>query len=115
MNRLTLPKVRNAQPREHSYKLADGLGLALLVEASGAKLWRFRFRYGGKESMLSLGRWPEVSIADARRLRDEARTKLREGINPASAKREARIAREVASGNTFRAVAQDWIEANRNV
>lgn len=114
MNRLTLPKVRNAQPHEHSYKLADGLGLTLLVESSGAKLWRFRYRYGGRENMISFGRWPEVSIADARRLRDEARMKLRDGINPSAARRQARLEREVSSGNTFAAVATDWIEANRN-
>ncbi|HEU4856918.1 MAG TPA: integrase arm-type DNA-binding domain-containing protein, partial [Rhodanobacteraceae bacterium] len=111
---LTLPKVKNAKPRGKPYKLADGMGLALLVEPTGAKLWRFRFRYGGKESMISFGAWPEVSIAEARAKRDDARAKLREGVNPAAAKRQARIEREVASGNTFRAVAKDWIDANKN-
>jgi integrase len=111
---LTLPAVKNAKPRGKPYKLADGMGLSLLVEPTGAKLWRFRFRYGGKESMISFGAWPEVSIADARAQRDDARTKLREGVNPAAARRQARIERVVTSGNTFRAVAADWIEANRN-
>ena len=114
VNLLTLPAVRNARPRATAYKLADGLGLALLVEPSGAKLWRFRFRYAGKESMMSFGGWPEVSIADARRQRDDARAKLREGVSPSAAKRQARIEREVSSRNTFGAVAEDWIEANRN-
>ena len=111
---LTLPKVKNAKPRGKPYKLADGMGLSLLVEPTGAKLWRFRFRYGGKESMISFGSWPEVSIAEARAKRDDARTKLREGVNPSTARRQARIEREVASGNTFRAVAKDWIDANKN-
>lgn len=111
---LTLPAVKNAKPRGKPYKLADGMGLALLVEPTGAKLWRFRFRYGGKESMVSFGAWPEVSIADARGQRDDARRQLREGINPSASRKLARIEREVASGNTFRAVAADWIEANRN-
>ena len=111
---LTLPAVKNAKPRGKPYKLADGMGLSLLVEPTGAKLWRFRFRYGGKESMVSFGAWPEVSIADARAQRDDARRQLREGINPSASRKLARIEREVASGNTFRAVAADWIEANRN-
>lgn len=111
---LTLPAVKNAKPRGKPYKLADGMGLSLLVEPTGAKLWRFRFRYGGKESMVSFGGWPEVSIADARAQRDDARRQLREGINPSTSRKLARIEREVASGNTFRAVAADWIEANRN-
>lgn len=97
-----------------AYKLTDGMGLTLLVESSGSKLWRFRYRYAGKENMLGLGRWPEVSIAEARQLRDEARAKLRQGVNPSAAKREARIAAVVASRNTFAGVAADWIEANRN-
>lgn len=111
---LTLPKVKNAKPLAKPYKLADGAGMSLLVEPTGAKLWRFRYRYGGRESMISFGAWPEVSIATARALRDEARAKLREGVNPSTARRQARIERVVASGNTFRAVAKDWIEANRN-
>ncbi|HET7561690.1 MAG TPA: integrase arm-type DNA-binding domain-containing protein [Rhodanobacteraceae bacterium] len=111
---LTLPAVKNARPRTKPYKLADGMGLSLLVEPTGAKLWRYRFRYGGKESMLSFGAWPEVSIADARAQRDDARRQLREGVNPSAARKHARIEREVASGNTFHAVAADWIEANKN-
>lgn len=114
MNRLTLPTVRNAKARKAAYKLADGAGLTLLVVPTGMKLWRFRYRYAGKEGMLGFGRWPEVSIAEARQLRDEARTKLRQGVNPSAARREARIAAVVKSRNTFAGVAADWIDANRN-
>ena len=114
MNRLSVPAVTKAKPRGKPYKLADGMGLALLVEPTGAKLWRFRYRYGGKETMLSLGRFPEVSLADARIARDKARAQLREGVNPSTSRRQARIERAVASGNTFRAVAAEWVEANKN-
>lgn len=107
---LTQARVKNAKPGKH----ADGGGLTLLVDARGTRLWRFRYRYAGKENTLGFGKWPEVSIADARRLRDEARAKLRNGINPSAAKREARAAAEVASRNTFAAVAEDWVEANRS-
>ena len=110
MNHLTLPAVKNAKPGKH----ADGNGLTLLVTTTGAKLWRFRYRYGGKENMLSLGQFPEVSIAEARNRRDEARAKLRNGINPSAAKREARAARIVSARNSFAAVAAEWIEKNRN-
>ena len=110
---LTLPKIKNAKPTERPYKLADGQGLTLLVKPDGAKSWRFRYRYGGKENMLGFGNWPEVSIAEAREQRDAARAQLRSGVDPAGARRETRVARELASANTFEAVAEDWIETNR--
>lgn len=110
---LTLPKIKNAKPSERPYKLADGQGLTLLVKPDGAKSWRFRYRFAGKENMLGFGNWPEVSLAEAREQRDAARAQLRSGIDPAGARRETRIAREVASSNTFAAVAADWLETNR--
>ena len=110
---LTLPKIKNAKPSERPYKLADGQGLTLLVKPDGAKSWRFRFRYAGKENMLGLGNWPEVSIAEARRQRDDARAQLRAGIDPASARRKTRATREAVASNTFEAVAEDWIESKK--
>jgi len=110
---LTLPKIKNAKPSGRPYKLADGQGLTLLVKPDGAKSWRFRYRYAGKENMLGFGNWPEVSIAEARDLRDAARAQLRAGIDPSGARRETRAAREAAAVNTFEAVAEDWIEANK--
>jgi hypothetical protein len=63
---LTVFAIENAKPREKSYKLSDGNGLALLVEANGSKLWRFRYRFGGKENMLTFGAFPEVTLAQGR-------------------------------------------------
>jgi len=114
MKGLNLPAVKNAKPRAKPYKLADGMGLALLVEPTGAKLWRFRYRYGGKETMLSFGRFPEVSLAEARVQRDKARAQLREGINPSAARRTLKVEREISTRNTFAAIADEWIEQNRN-
>jgi len=72
---LTVIAVEKAKPREKSYRLADGKGLYLQVEKSGSKLWRFRYSFGGKENMLTFGAFPEVSLADAREKRDEARSR----------------------------------------
>ena len=107
---LTHNTIKNAKPGKH----ADGHGLTLLVTDRGAKGWRFRYRFGGCENTLSFGSWPEVSIAEARQRRDEARAKLRRGINPSAERREAKVAARVAKTMSFRAVAEDWIEINRN-
>jgi integrase len=110
---LTLPQIKNAKTQSKPYKKADGLGLTLLVQPDGAKLWRFRYRFAGKEQMLSFGQWPQVSLAEARDLRDKARTQLRAGINPGAARKQAKAQAAVAAANTFRAVAAEWIELNR--
>ena len=67
-------KVKQTEIREKSYKLSDGGGLFLLVKPSGSKLWRQQYRYHGKERLLSHGQYPDVSLAEARRKRDETRS-----------------------------------------
>jgi len=76
---LTHPQVKNAQARAQNYKLSDSKGLFLLVTTSGGKSWRFKYRFGRKEKLLTLGRYPDVSLAEARDLHDEARKLLRAG------------------------------------
>lgn len=110
---LTLPQIKHAKTQSKPYKKADGLGLTLLVQPDGAKLWRFRYRFAGREQMLSFGQWPQVSLAEARDLRDKARAQLRTGINPGAARKQAKAQAAVAAVNTFRAVAAEWIEHNR--
>lgn len=110
---LTLLQIKSAKGQSNPYKKADGLGLTLLVQPDGGKFWRFRYRHAGKEQMLSLGEWPDVSLAEARQLRDEARARLRTGVNPASLRKQAKAQAIVAGANTFRAVAAEWIELNR--
>jgi hypothetical protein len=84
---LTLFAIQNAKPKGKPYKLSDGGGLHLLITES-SKLWRFRYRFSGKENMLSLGTFPEVSIADARAKRDDARTARQEtGSDPRAQQR----------------------------
>ena len=118
--RLDFPTVKNARPKASAYKLADGQGLFLLVKPDGSKSWRFRYRYAGRENMLSFHNWPEASIGDARYECDAARDLLRQGIDPAADKRDKRQARkderdakDREAENTFEAVAEDWIETNR--
>lgn len=73
---LTDVKVRNAKPKEKQYKLYDTGGLFLLVSPAGGKWWRFKYRFGGKEKLLSLGTYPEISLSKARERRRAARTQV---------------------------------------
>jgi len=107
---LTDVTVRAAKPRDKEYKLADSGGLYLLVTPSGGKLWRFKFRVHGVEKKLSLGRYPDVSLSEVRKLRDSAREAVGAGNDPAAAKRRHRIAARVAVGTTFGDVALEYIE-----
>src|SRR5215468_2352864 len=102
-------EVENAKPRDTPYKLTDGLGLHLLIQPTGSKLWRFRYRFIGKEKMLGFGSFPEVPLAVARTKRDDARKLLADGKDPSQQKRLDKIAAETAARNTFGAVAEEYI------
>ncbi len=105
---LTDTKIKQVKPAAKPIKLTDGGGLYLEVTPAGGKLWRFRYRVDGKESMMSLGDYPRVSLADARRARDDARAHVKEGINPALARQQAKAAQRFENANTFEAVALEW-------
>jgi len=98
--------IRNTKAREKPVKLFDGDGLYLLVNVSGSRLWRFKYRIGGREKLISLGTYPEVSLKAARDRRDEARRLVANGGDP-SAKRQAERA---ARADTFEALAREWLE-----
>ena len=83
---LTDTQIRKVKSREKPFKLADGKGLFLLVKPNGSKFWRFRYWFGEKEKSLSIGIYPEVTLADARKKRDEARQLLADDIDPGMAK-----------------------------
>lgn len=101
---LTDASLRNAKPRNKSYKLADGGGLYLEVMPGGGKSWRMKFRFGGLEKRLSFGLWPAISLQDARRLRDEAKATLAQGIDPGEKRKQDRA----ESAATLDAVAREW-------
>ncbi len=107
---LTDMKIRSAKPREKQYKLTDGDGLYLLVTPQGSKLWRFRYRIGGKEKLLALGSYPEVSLYEARQARDEARRMLRNNIDPSVEKRQRKLMSLTRQGETFGVIAMEWYE-----
>jgi len=107
---LTVFAIEKARPRAKPYKLSDGNGLHLLVEPNGSKLWRFRYHYDRKEKMMSLGSFPEVSLASARTKRDEARKLVAAGTDPLQQKLLDKIAAAASAKNTFGAIVEDYLE-----
>lgn len=88
---LTDIKVKTAKPKDKPYKLADGGGMYLLINTNGSKYWRMKYRFAGKEKMLSIGVYPDVTLADAREKRSEARnSSLLEAIQEAKRKKKSR-------------------------
>ena len=107
-------KARNAKPGPKPYKIADGEGLFLLVTPAGGKYWRLKYFYAGKEKLLALGVYPEVTLADARERRIQARKVLAAGNDPAEAKKQARRLAIIKSGNSFETVAREWFEQRKH-
>lgn len=105
---LTDAAARNAKPSAKPLKKFDSSGLYLLVQPTGSKLWRLKYRFGGKEKLLALGSYPEIPLLKARARRDEARQKLADGIDPGQARKDENAARQVAAANSFEAVARAW-------
>ena len=107
---LTDIQIRNAKPTEKSYKLYDGGGLYLEIAKSGGKLWRMKYSYARKEKLLSFGSYPIISLADARKRRDDAKKLLANDTDPSEVNRIKKQQREIASANSFEAVARDWFD-----
>ena len=100
-------KVRNAKPKEKFYKITDSDGLYLHITEKGGKLWRFRYRFGGKEKLLAFGSYPEISLLEARQKRDEARRQLAHNIDP-GAVRKAQKQANLQETETFEVIAREW-------
>lgn len=111
---LTDSAIRALKPRERAYKVSDEKGLYLQVTPAGGRLWRLKFRAsGGVEKKLSFGGYPEISLKEAREMRDQARSMVANGVDPADKKRRDKRAAKVSADNTFGAVAKDYIAKNR--
>lgn len=108
INRLSDTAVRALKPRPSAFKVTDGAGLLLFVSPSGSKLWRFAYRFGGKQSQIALGAYPLVSLAEARERRDVYRKALAEGRDPARVKREVERKAAASEVRTFEFVAKRW-------
>lgn len=107
---LTAAEIKGFKPAAKAYKRADGKGLYIEIAPSGSKLWRWKYRVGGKEKRLALGAWPETSLAKARELRDEARKQLNEGEDPALRRKKAKATAQFEAANTFAAIGAEYIE-----
>ena len=103
-------KLRTLKPTEKLYRITDFDGLCIEVKPTGKKFWRFRFRFLDKALMMTLGEYPIVGLAEARRLRDDAKALLHKGINPIEDRVEKKQEEKNASKNTFKLVAEEYIE-----
>jgi integrase len=105
--KLTDIEIRKAKPKTRPYKLSDSNGLHLLVTAQ-SKLWRYAYRFGGKQKTLAIGAYPVLSLNDARAKHIEAKRQLLDGIDPSSAKRAAKQTTHAISANSFEVIAREW-------
>lgn len=110
---LTDIAIRRAKTRDKPYKLYDELGLFLVISPSGSRLWRMKFRHGGSEKKLSFGSYPQVSLRDARKMRDDARDLLAEGKDPALEKQREKLRAGALAENTFTSIASEYCRKRR--
>ena len=106
---LTATAINAAKPRAAAYKLADGLGLYLLVTPNGSRLWRMNYRFLGQQKTLTFGRYPDVSLAKARDKRSAARESLADGIDPLDARKADIREAKARSEETFKAIGEEWL------
>lgn len=105
---LTDVAIRKAKPADKPSRMFDGGGLYLEIAPSGGKLWRLKYRFGGKEKRLAIGTYPEISLLEARNRREAARKLLANGGDPADAKKAQKAARIDREANSFEVVAREW-------
>ncbi len=105
---LTDTRIRNAKPSSKDYKLSDGEGMHLLVTTTGSKLWRMQYRFDGKQKTLSFGKYPYISLVDARKLREAAKQQLARGTDPMEG--SAPVMSETGKIQSFLTVADEWFE-----
>lgn len=107
---LTDLAAKRAKPKDKDYKLAADKGLYLLVKSNGAKYWRMKYRFAGKEKTLAFGVYPEVPLAEAIERRDISRKLLRDGIDPSIEKKKEKLRRHTEANTTFEGIAREWID-----
>lgn len=121
MSKLTAIQIRNLKPKDKPFTLADGGGMSVHVAPSGVVSWRYRYRYNGNATTQVLGNYPEMTLAEARSSHQKSRALLRDGVNPTAEKKLKKLEEEketqketINAKNTFKAVAEDWIEQQGN-
>lgn len=110
---LTDARIRGLKPGERPYKTADFDGLYILTKPTGSRLWRFKYRIGGKEKVFAIGSYPEVSLTVARKVRDEARADLAAGVDPNELKQESKRLQRAATEHSFSRLADAFLEKSR--
>lgn len=101
--------LRAAKPNDKPYKIAVGDGLYLEVKPSGSKLWRWKYRLLGKENRCSFGKYPNLTLKEARDAMEAARKLVKKGIHPAQQKQLDRLKASLEQANTFEAIAREWV------
>jgi len=107
---LTDTEIRKAKAIDKAYRMSDGGGLYLWVTAAGGKLWRWAYEFDCKEKLMSFGRYPEISLAQARERHFGARKLLAARIDPMAQRKSEKTARRASSANSFQSIASEWVE-----
>jgi integrase len=110
---LTDVAIRNAKPEAKAYKLADGAGMFLLVTPAGGKLWRLKYRIDGREKLLAIGAYPQTSLSDARKRREEARALIAQGKDPSREKQRDKARSRIQATDTFTAISNEYCAKRR--
>ncbi len=106
--KLTIRQIDTQKPRDKAFKLSDGGGLYLLVNPNGSRYWRLKYRFAGKEKLLAVGVYPDVTLAQARNRREEAKKLLGEGKDPAQERKLDKLSRQIEVESSFEAIAREW-------
>lgn len=111
---LTNVQIKQIKPKDKDFKVFDERGLFCLIKKNGAKYWRFRYSFGGKEKSMAFGVYPEVSLKEARERRDKARLALRDDEDPMAERKRKRFLHESEGANHFEAVALEWFDKEKD-
>ena len=107
---LTELAIKNLKPKSKPYRVTDSEGLCIEVSPAGGKLWRWRYYYQGKEQMLALGKYPNVTLSEARKKRNEARELVDTGKHPTREKKIQKLRKAHEGANTFESITRRWLE-----
>ena len=111
---LTAKQINGAKPKEKDYKLSDEKGLYLLITKTNKRYWRLKYRFAGKEKVLAIGVYPEISLKEAREAREKARQQLAQHIDPSMQKQIDQLTKHQDSDNSFKRIALDWFNTKMN-
>ncbi len=108
-DRLTELGIRKSTCGPKQKKMTDGKGLFLLLHPNGSKYWRMKYQFSGKEKTLAIGVWPEVSLTEAREMRNEAKLLLKDGKDPSGVKKSQKLNQKIQNRNTFGSIVEEWL------